>query len=90
MTVTDDIRAQLKGRPYTDLPSWSESLSLTGTSYVDDLTDEMIIKIKARLDALLSGEATVKRGSFYDDDAVDIGLDEFKRHIVPSRGGEND
>ncbi len=83
MTNTNDLRSQLKSTPYTDLPSWSESLSLAGTDYVDDLTDEMVIKIKARLDALLNGEAPISRASFYDDDAVGIGLDEFRKNIIP-------
>lgn len=82
MTNTDEIRAQLRAEPYTDLPSWSESLNLAGPRYVDDLTDEMVVKIKARLDALLAGEAVVKRGSFYDDDLVDVGLDDFSRAVV--------
>ena len=82
MTNADEIRAQLRAKPYTDLPSWSESLSLAGPRDVDDLTDEMVVEIKARLDALLAGKAVVKQGSFYDDDPVDIGLDDFSRAVV--------
>jgi hypothetical protein len=81
MTSISSLRALLKGPPYTNVPSWSESLRLIGPEYVDGLTDDQIKQVKQRLDQLIADPTLVKKTSFYDDDPVEIGLDRFAENI---------
>jgi len=64
----DDLRNELRNEPYASIKSWKDGLEFAGKDYLDKLDEEMLMKIKNKLNVVIStGPEKVLRSHYEDE-----------------------
>jgi len=70
MTKADELRKMLLAPPYIDIKSWKNGLDFAGPGYLEELSEDMLLSIKAQLDQVFATGSEDVLKSHYDDDPM--------------------
>ncbi|MGY2896467.1 hypothetical protein [Deinococcus sp. UYEF24] len=64
----DELRQMLLAPPYIDIKSWKDGLRFAGPGYLENLSEDMLLSVKAQLDQVFATGSEDVLKSHYDDD----------------------
>lgn len=64
----DDLRIELRNEPYIRIKSWKEGLDFAGEGYLEELDEERLLKIKNKLDTVITTGSEESLRSHYEDE----------------------